>query len=62
MSSGREKWKRRGSTAEGTVGVGRVSVVCDVLGWDFGGLDDFIAAVSSSPGFDGWMVGTMLDA
>lgn len=37
--------------------MGRVSTVCDVLGCNFG---DFAAEASSSPGFEGCMVGTTL--
>lgn len=40
--------------------MGRVSMVCDVLGWDFAGLVESDVETSSSPGFEGCIVGTML--
>lgn len=42
--------------------MGRVSIVCDVLGWDFVGLVEFDVETSSSPGFEGCIVGTTLPA
>lgn len=40
--------------------MGRVSIVCDVLGSDFVGLVGFEVETSCSPGFEGCIVGTML--
>lgn len=42
--------------------MGRVSIVCDVLGWDFVGLVETDVERSSWPGFEGCIVGTMLPA
>lgn len=58
MSNGREKWKQRGSVAEGTLRMGRVSSVWDVRDWDSGEVVDFAAKAFPSPDFEGCMVGT----
>lgn len=42
--------------------MGRVSIVCDVLGSDFVGIVGFEVEAPCSPGFEGCIVGTKLPA